>query len=578
VLGRSSALAAHPATPADTSALAAPRTTATRVLGACLLLLVIYVAVAAFNDTRGTIVSDTGGKLATLRVMEERGTVVPDVGYWAQRYDPRGSLHPLVFTRRVGDRYVQVSTLPMVEAAYPLYELGGTRAALLLPMLGAVLTALGARALTRRLTPSSGWTTFWAVGLATPVAIYALDFWEHSIGLALMMWAVVVLGDVIEQRPGWRAGWRGALVVGALFGAAATMRTEALVYLVAATGVGCLIILRQQRGVARALRTGCLVLAGAAVPLALNTILERLILGGDLRTGRTASVAAGSGAAAGTRVPEALTSSVGVGMAHLRPSADWLFGALTVALVGSAALALRSAERRLRLLGAAAAGAAFLVYLLRFGSGLGFVPGLLVASPLAAAGLFVAWRDRRTRAPALVACAALPLVWVAQYTGSMWPQWGGRYVLISGVLLAVCACAVLRTAPRALLTICLLAGFVTGAGLVWLNVRTHTNADGMETILARDDEVLIARHAQLFREVGAFYTPSRHWLTAATDAQLDDAVRVARKSGAREFATIGPEGQDIPQRLGGYVRRATQLVPFTRPDVRVQVTTYALPS
>jgi hypothetical protein len=219
---------------------------------------------------------------------------------------------------------------------------------------------------------------------------------------------------------------------------------------------------------------------------------------------------------------------------------------------------------------------ALVVYLVRFTSGLGFVPGLLVASPLAAAGLFLAWREPRTRLLGTMACIALPLAWASQYTGSMWPQWGGRYVLLSGALLAVAACVGLRSSPRALVAVCLVAGCVTAGGLVWLGQRTHTNVNGIETILARHDEVLIARHAQLFREVGAFYEPDRHWLTASTDDQLADAVRVARESGAREFATIGPEGQTNPKALGGYTRGATQLVPFTRSDVRVQVTTYRL--
>ena len=74
-------------------------------------------------------------------------------------------------------------------------------------MLGAVLArACGARALARRLGARTGVATFWVIGLATPVAIYALDFWEHSLGLALMLWGVVLLFDVAEERAG---AWRG---------------------------------------------------------------------------------------------------------------------------------------------------------------------------------------------------------------------------------------------------------------------------------------------------------------------------------------------------------------------------------
>jgi hypothetical protein len=538
--------------------------------------MLAYATVSfTLNDSRGTLASDSGGKLATLRVMGQRDTFDPDVGYWAERYDPSGSLHPLVYTKRIGGQFVQVTTLPMVELAFPLYEVGGIQMALLLPMLGGLLSALAARALARRIGGGSGWPTFWAVGLATPVAIYALDFWEHSLGLALMLWGVVMLVDVVERR----AGWRGAGAAGLLFGAAATLRTEALVYLLAATAVVCLVILVRQRSLMRALVSGVAVSLGAALALLLNSGLERAILGTDLRSTRVAGTAAGAGSAASGRVEEALTSTLGINLGTVRPSVDWTFGAIVVLLVGGAAWMLRSSDRRRIVIGMTMAALALVVYLARFTSGLGFVPGLLVASPLAAAGLFLVWREPRMRLLGVVACVALPIAWASQYTGSsMWPQWGGRYLLLSGALLAIAACVALRTTPQGMLAVCLLAGCVTAGGVMFLSQRTHTNADGMETILARHDDVLICRCQQFFREVGAFYTPERRWLTAATAADLRRAVDVARASGADEFATIGPEGQSNPAVLSDYVRGPTELVPFTRGDVHVQVTTYRLRS
>jgi hypothetical protein len=55
-----------------------------------------------------------------------------------------------------------------------------------------------------------------------------------------MLWAGVMLLDVVDRRAGWRGGWSGA-GGGRTFGTAATMRTEALVYLVVATGVAGLV-------------------------------------------------------------------------------------------------------------------------------------------------------------------------------------------------------------------------------------------------------------------------------------------------------------------------------------------------
>src|SRR5713226_9786935 len=161
-----------------------------RPLVACLLLFAIYGALSSFNDPRGTLGTDTGGKFATLHVMDQRGTLDPDIGYWAERSDPKGVLHPLYYTFRAGGKWVNVTTLPMLYAAYPLYHVLGERGALILPMFGSVLAALAARALALRLGARTGWTAFWTIGLVRPLAIYALDFWEHSFGVAAMLWGV----------------------------------------------------------------------------------------------------------------------------------------------------------------------------------------------------------------------------------------------------------------------------------------------------------------------------------------------------------------------------------------------------
>ena len=118
-----------------------------RPMVAAAVLLAVYVGLSFANDPRGSLGSDTGAKVATLKVMDARGRLDPDVGYWAERWDPDGSLHPLYNTIHVDHRWVQVTTLPVLYAAYPLYVLGGYRAALLLPMLGAVAAALAAGAL-----------------------------------------------------------------------------------------------------------------------------------------------------------------------------------------------------------------------------------------------------------------------------------------------------------------------------------------------------------------------------------------------------------------------------------------------
>jgi hypothetical protein len=541
---------------------------------AALLLLLVYVAASfALNDPRGTLGTDTGGKLATLRVMEQRGGLDPDVGYWAERWDPHGELIPLYYTYRIGDGWVNLSTLPMTYAAYPLYVVGGERAVLLLPMLGAVLAALAAAALARRLG-GNGRTAFWIVGLVTPVAVYALDFWEHSLGIAFMLWGVVLAWDVMEER----GGWRRALAAGALFGVAATMRTEALVYLVAAVGLACAVLLVRRRSLLRSAVVGVAALAGATTVLVLNRLLEQATLGGDLRGARVAGTATGSGGGLGTRAKEAVITTLGAGFSGMRPSTEWFVGAVLVLLVVVGAWLLTSSDRVRIAGGTVCAVVAAVLYVSRFSQGLGYVPGVLAASPFAAVGVVLAWKQRRLRWPVAVAVAALPLIWVSQFTGGADAQWGARYLLTSGAVLAAVGCVVLHEHRRALVATVALSALVTLGGIAWLSVRSHTVADGMERILARHDEMLISRQPHMLREGGAFYDPERRWLTATDDHELRQAVRIAHEAGVTEFALIGAADQPAPATLDGYLRGDRELVPFIRPDVKLGVVTYRLGS
>ena len=547
----------------------APARTWPRVVGACLLLVVAYGSLSLLNDPRGTLGSDSAGKLATLRVMSRNGSLDVDLGYWAAHADPTGALHPLYYTNLVGGKWVQVTTLPQLIAAYPLYRIGGERAVLLLPMLGALLTALAARALARRLSGGSGWLAFWVIGLATPVAIYALDVWEHSLGLGLMTWGAVFLLDVADGRGGWKA----ALAGGALFGAAATMRTEALVPLAVASAIACIAVLVRDRKIMRAAVRGAAIVAGAATALLVEHALERVVLGVDLRAGRASHTAAAAGTGTVERAKEALVTAVGLN--GFEPSTDWLLGGAMVLLVGAGAWCLARRPARLPL-GVGFFALAAALYVARFSVGLGFVPGLFTACPLAAAGLALGWSRRAGRAcglPALLAVVTLPIVWIAQYSGNAKPQWGGRYVLLSAVLLAVVAVVALRDRRAALVATVGFSLVVTLCGVAWLSERSHAIADGMETLIARHDQAVVSTEGHLLREGGAFYDADRHWLTATSGPELRRAVRIVGDAGDTEVAVVAPAKQALPAQLGRFTRaRADRLE--IRPGERLQVVTY----
>ncbi|HZN12667.1 MAG TPA: hypothetical protein VFB78_00230 [Acidimicrobiales bacterium] len=501
-----------------------------RPLIAALVLTGVYVALSFANDGHGSLGSDTGAKVATLKVMKHEHRVSPDVGYWAERWDRDGSLHPLYRTAHIKGHWVQVTTLPMLYAAYPLYRLGGYRLALLLPMAGAVAAALAGRALARRLGDGDGMLAFWIVGLASPIAIYALDFWEHSIGVALLAWAVVLLVDVARGERLWRAP-----VAGVLIGVAAALRTEALVYGGVATAVmGLALLLARRR--ARAFVAGACVAAGLATMVVGNAALETATVGSTLRVGRATGAVVQTAEATGhSRVDEAIITLASP-IASVTRGAEAAALALLVALL---AFAILTAKRREAGFPARAAGAGVAaLFVGRLAGGLDFVPGLVAAAPLAAVGLVHGWSTRPGRIAVGAVTAALPLVWAFQFQGGAGPQWGGRYILTTGLVLTVAGVVALPLLVRwARIEVVALSVAVTVLGLAWLSVRSHSVADAAQALDRRPEPVVVSRVAYLAREVGATYGDKR-WLTAVTDADFKEAMTVLRRAGVDRFAEV----------------------------------------
>jgi hypothetical protein len=169
---------------------------------------------------------------------------------------------------------------------------------------------------------------------------------------------------------------------------------------------------------------------------------------------------------------------------------------------------------------------------------------------------------------------ALPLVWAFQYAGGGRPQWGGRYVLVSGVVLAVVAAAALASAPRvARIVLGALALGVTLTGIAYLSQRSHVLADGMGELRETPADVLISQEAHVLREGGAFYSPDQHWLTAVGEREVREAFRVAERSGADTVALVGSPGRDRPATIAGYERGDASELELL-PRFKIRITTY----
>lgn len=549
------------------------RTGLDRVLGwtrrpviAALLLLAAYVALSGTLDAAGFLGTDTGGKVATLRVMADQGTFVrPDIGYWAAPWDPDARAHGLFYTVRLGDQYVNVTSLPMIVAAGPLWRLGGYRLALLLPMVGAIGAAFVARGIARRARGGSGWPAFWLTGLASPVVVYALDLWEHTLGLACMGAGVLLLLTEITDRSRW---WRG-LVAGAAFGAGFTMRTESVVYGFVSVGIAVVAVAVARRDLLAAARIALGSVVGFVAVAFANGLLEQAALGQSFRSGRAAGTATAGGSAGALRVREAFATSL-----TPFPSYDVEYVVLACGLAVALLLWAWSGSRgRTSRVAPVAAAGVGLIFLARLSFGLGFWPGLLATTPLAAVALVRGWARPADRWVLAFALVPLPLVFAFQFPGGALPQWGGRYILTSGLLLGALGAACLPDLVPWVRRGFMVAAVATAVfGVAWLSVRTHQVAAAGEVLDARPEAVLIARDGFTSREFGATYG-DRRWLAVGSEADLLFAAEVAARSGAGSFAIVDLAADPAYPTIPGFHETGRTTVDFVDPQ-RFTVTTF----
>lgn len=531
-----------------------------------LALFVLLTAMMLLTDSAGFLSTDVGGKIATLEAMDQRGDLSPDLGYWAEEADPDGSLYPMWSTAHIDDLWVNVTSLPMIYLAYPLYRMGGAAMAGLVPVLATVWAALAAASLARRLG-GTGRLAFWAVGLASPATIYALDFWEHSLGLAL---SVVGVCAALRASDGPH-GWRDAAVAGIVFGVAASMRQEALVY-GAVTGAALGVRLLAGGRFLTAIGRGAAMALAAMSMLAANALLEIAAVGTTFRSGRATGTAAAAGGDLRVRIDEAIITAASP-FARVEPATIVLAFMLTGLLL---TLGLRAdrprSERRIVELGLAVV--ALLALADMAVSGLGFIPGLAATTPAAILGASRFRGDGDRRFVAVIALGSLPLVWALQYTGGAGPQWGGRYILTTGALLIVLATVTFTSdSARSVLRGVVIAGAaITAVGVLWTVHRTHEFADAARQLAARDEPALVFHDPFVAREGGALVI-SEQWLAATGPDARQEAVVVLERMGIDEVGFV-----DLDDGAGIRVLPGWQMIDVERvqliDDLHLRVTTW----
>src|SRR5581483_4318217 len=340
-----------------------------------LALLVLLTVLIPVIGTGGQFHDDEGAATLQAHMLAEgEGWLRP---YEVHGFDP-GYVHPSIFAadlRTAG--YAPYGKHP----AYPLLlvpfaKVGGVAGLLFTSVLGAVAAALVAGEIGERLRPGSRAVVFWAAALGSPLFFDGLIVEAHTIAAALAGAAVLALFAFFD-RPRWTASFAA---LAALLGVG-LLRTEGILFSVAAGIAVILVAIWRHRRAAVTLGAGLVVLgaairllepraAGAVLPSTAAHVRDHLRAGGTFVSRRVAGAVTG--------LVQGGYQWVSVGFALSTLAAVLLLATIVVAR-------RRPADTDGIALFAFAAAAVFVLRALIASSGA--IPGLLLTSPIIVAGL-----------------------------------------------------------------------------------------------------------------------------------------------------------------------------------------------
>jgi hypothetical protein len=158
---------------------------------------------------------------------------------------------------RIGDRFLETwRALPVVLAAEPLRRQRAIRPRCCSRCSSTVAAAF-APAVARRISPTGGPPSRSSAS-PSPLTI-ALDFWEHTLGVAFMAW-----GRSRSTTPSRPGPGGGVLSPGFAFGAASAADRGAGLPLAIVAELACLVLLVARKDLVPALITGALALCNGS--------------------------------------------------------------------------------------------------------------------------------------------------------------------------------------------------------------------------------------------------------------------------------------------------------------------------
>lgn len=337
--------------------------------------------------------------------------------------DPTGAWYPVVNAEHGQKGFAPLAKLPAYPALAAVADRWGGVAGMVLLSLAGTLAAAGlAGLLAGRIDATLVRPTLWAVGVASPLLFDGYLVMAHALGAALATGAVLAAVVAIQdRRPAV------ALLVAPGVAGAVLLRNEALLFAAALALVAGALAVR------RAYRTPAAAVAVATVGAAIAArLVDRLwlarVTGGAVAATGVGVPAAGAGLVKG-RIDGFLLTWLTPGYGG--PSQALLALVVMAGAIGWCGLRVRSRpDDRVGIVGSAGVAALAAVVAVVVAPS-NVVPGLLLAFPVAAAGLVVL-RRRLFDGPAPVVIGATGALYAlaviaTQYSVGGSGEWGGRY-------------------------------------------------------------------------------------------------------------------------------------------------------
>lgn len=188
------------------------------------LLLAAILAVGAWFSLRELtfFTPDTGLRYLQVRTFEENGWGQAAIPYPGLQFDPGMRFVPYYQAfSRYGDNLLIVVSLFFPLAVAAMRTLFGAPGIVVVPVLGTLLAAGSTALLWRQADQRRTRWIFWGTAVATPLLVYSMTLWDHTLGVGLSTAAVYMAARWLDDRR-----WHWPFFSGALISLAVAQRAD----------------------------------------------------------------------------------------------------------------------------------------------------------------------------------------------------------------------------------------------------------------------------------------------------------------------------------------------------------------